>query len=58
MNATLGANEDGYHYQNANLDRDFKALFVDLRTAKEGELAPDGQGQLNFGSRDRNWSHL
>ena len=49
VNATVGANEDGYHYQNANLDRDFKVSeFVDLRTAKEGEPAPDGQGKLKF----------
>ena len=49
VNATVGANEDGFHYQNANLDRDFKVSeFVDLRTAKEGEPAPDGQGQLKF----------
>ncbi|MDR1606678.1 MAG: proline--tRNA ligase [Streptococcaceae bacterium] len=48
-NATVGANEDGYHYQNATLDRDFSVTeFVDLRLAKEGETAPDGQGRLNF----------
>lgn len=49
VNATVGANEDGYHYQNVNLERDFKVTeFVDLRTAKEGETAPDGQGKLKF----------
>ena len=49
VNATVGANEDGFHYQNANLDRDFKVReFIDLRTAKEGEPAPDGQGKLKF----------
>ena len=49
VNVTVGANEDGFHYQNANLERDFKvAEFVDLRTAKEGELAPDGGGHLKF----------
>ncbi|MCJ1995947.1 proline--tRNA ligase [Lactococcus piscium] len=49
VNATVGANEDGFHYQNANLDRDFKVSeFIDLRTAKEGEPAPDGQGKLKF----------
>jgi prolyl-tRNA synthetase len=49
VNVTVGANEDGFHYQNANLDRDFKVTeFVDLRTAKEGEPAPDGGGHLKF----------
>lgn len=48
-NASVGANEDDYHYVNANLDRDFKVdHFVDLRTVKEGELSPDGQGKLKF----------
>lgn len=48
-NASVGANEDGYHYINANLNRDFKVdEFVDLRTVNEGELSPDGQGTLKF----------
>ncbi|WP_369351530.1 proline--tRNA ligase [Ligilactobacillus agilis] len=48
-NASIGANEDGYHYINVNLNRDFKVdEFVDLRTVNEGELSPDGQGTLKF----------
>ncbi|HAG92021.1 MAG TPA: proline--tRNA ligase, partial [Bdellovibrionales bacterium] len=44
-NMVVGANEDGYHYRNANLGRDFKvAEFADLRMAKEGDLSPDGKG--------------
>ncbi|MDR0200437.1 MAG: proline--tRNA ligase [Streptococcaceae bacterium] len=49
QNAGLGANEDGYHYINANLDRDFNVKeFVDFRTVKEGETSPDGKGTLKF----------
>lgn len=48
-NASVGANEDGYHYINVNLNRDFKVdEFVDLRTVNEGELSLDGQGTLKF----------
>lgn len=48
-NASVGANEDGYHYINVNLNRDFRVdEFVDLRTVNEGELSPDGQGTLKF----------
>ena len=39
----LGANDDGYHYINANFTRDFKVdQFGDFRTVQEGETAPDG----------------
>ncbi|MDR0298641.1 MAG: proline--tRNA ligase [Streptococcaceae bacterium] len=48
-NAVVGANEDGFHYRNANLERDYKVTeFVDLRVVKEGEPSPDGQGHLKF----------
>lgn len=48
-NAVVGANEDGFHYLNVNLDRDFKVTeFADLRTVKEGEISPDGKGTLKF----------
>ncbi|AEV95254.1 proline--tRNA ligase [Pediococcus claussenii] len=48
-NAVVGANEDNYHFINANLNRDFDVTeFSDLRVAKEGELAPDGKGKLTF----------
>ena len=49
VNAVVGATEDGLHFINANLDRDYKVSeFVDLRTAKEGEVSPDGRGTLKF----------
>lgn len=36
-----GANEDGYHYKNIDLDRDAKiAGYYDFRTIKEGEPSP------------------
>ncbi len=48
-NAITGANQNGYHYKNVNLDRDLKVnQFGDFRTAQEGELAPDGKGKLKF----------
>ncbi|MBB1123501.1 proline--tRNA ligase [Limosilactobacillus albertensis] len=43
VNMACGANEDGYHYVNANIDRDFRVdQFGDFRNVKEGEIAPDG----------------
>ncbi|WP_412990191.1 proline--tRNA ligase [Pediococcus siamensis] len=49
VNAVVGANENGYHYKNANLDRDIHVSeFGDFRTVQEGELAPDGKGKLKF----------
>lgn len=49
VNASAGANKNGFHYLNVNLDRDFKVDdFVDLRTVKEGDLSPDGEGVLKF----------
>lgn len=44
VNIACGANEDGYHYINANIDRDFRVdQFGDFRNVKEGEIAPDGK---------------
>lgn len=38
-----GANDDGYHFVNANIDRDFRVdQFGDFRNVQEGEIAPDG----------------
>lgn len=49
VNANTGANEDGYHYQNVNIDRDFQVeQFCDLRTVQEGDISPDGEGKLKF----------
>ncbi|MHC3376564.1 proline--tRNA ligase [Ligilactobacillus equi] len=48
-NAVVGANEDGFHFKNANLNRDYRVdEFLDLRTVEEGELSPDGEGHLRF----------
>lgn len=48
-NSSVGANEDGFHYLNANLGRDFSVThFADLRTIQEGEISPDGKGHLKF----------
>ncbi|WP_159590958.1 proline--tRNA ligase [Streptococcus halichoeri] len=47
-NAVAGANKDGYHLTGVNPERDFTAEYVDIREVKEGELAPDGQGSLQF----------
>lgn len=49
VNSVIGANQDGYHYINANLERDFRVdQFVDLRTVQEGDASPDGEGHLKF----------
>lgn len=48
-NAVVGADENGYHYINANSDRDFRIDEVDdFVVVKEGELTPDGKGTLKF----------
>ncbi|AQW22152.1 proline--tRNA ligase [Lentilactobacillus curieae] len=48
-NFVVGANEDGFHYLNANLGRDFESDDVDdFVFVKEGETSPDGQGTLKF----------
>ena len=42
-----GANEDGFHYQGANWERDqTPGLIADIRDVVEGDPSPDGQGQL------------
>lgn len=48
-NVGVGANEDGFHYLNANIDRDFSVNeYVDLRLVQEGDISPDGEGVLKF----------
>lgn len=48
-NVVIGADEDGFHFINANLGRDFNVdEFLDLRTVREGETSPDGRGSLQF----------
>lgn len=43
VNMVCGAKDDGHHYINVNIDRDFRVdQFGDFRNVKEGEIAPDG----------------
>lgn len=43
VNMACGANDDGHHFINANIDRDFRVdQFGDFRNVREGEIAPDG----------------
>lgn len=49
VNVPVGADEDGYHYINANINRDFRVdQFGDFRMVQEGETSPDGKGKLKF----------
>lgn len=51
VNLTVGANEAGFHFLNANIDRDFRIDEVaDVRVAREGDPAIDGKGKLQFTS--------
>ncbi len=46
-NYLAGANKEGFHLRNVNLDRDFKAdIIADIAEAKKGYLSPDGKGKL------------
>ena len=48
-NLVAGANEEGYHYKNFNLERDVPGLeTVDIVQAEEGDPAPEGQGALTL----------
>lgn len=48
-NIVVGANEDGYHYINANVERDFNIdEYGDFRFILEGEPLSDGPGNANF----------
>lgn len=48
-NIVVGANEDGYHYINANVGRDFNIdEYGDFRFILEGEPLSDGSGNANF----------
>ncbi|WP_261809295.1 proline--tRNA ligase [Levilactobacillus humaensis] len=49
VNVAVGADEDGHHYVNANVDRDFRVdAYADLRAVQPGDLSPDGAGVLKF----------
>lgn len=48
-NLAIGANEDGYHYVNANVERDFQIEgYGDFRFIIEGEPLADGSGPAKF----------
>jgi len=49
VNVTVGADEDGHHYINANAGRDFRVdAYADFREVQPGDLSPDGAGVLKF----------
>lgn len=49
VNGICGANEDGYHFTNVNVERDYTVTeYADLRFIKEGDPSPDGEGNLKF----------
>lgn len=49
VNMLCGGNEEGFHYKNANLTRDFTvAYFDDFHLVQDGEEAPDGEGVLHI----------
>ena len=48
---SCGANENGYHYQNVNWDRDLQladSQVADVRNVQPGEASVDGKGDLRF----------
>ena len=48
-NIVVGANEDGYHLLNANVDRDFEVeAYGDFRFILEGELLADSSDKAHF----------
>jgi prolyl-tRNA synthetase len=46
-NLVAGANKEGYHYLNTNVQRDYKPdIVADIALAQDGYTAPDGKGTL------------
>lgn len=49
VNGITGSNEDGFHFINANPERDFGVDdYMDLRFIEEGDMTPDGEGTVKF----------
>ncbi|MCD5322720.1 MULTISPECIES: proline--tRNA ligase [Pontibacillus] len=49
VNATCGANEDGFHFKNVTPGHDFEVThYADLRFIQEGDPSPDGEGTIQF----------
>ncbi|MDZ4661789.1 MAG: YbaK/EbsC family protein, partial [Pseudomonadota bacterium] len=45
-NFIVGANKDGFHIKNVNIDRDFKAIKTgDIRLARQGDPCPNCEGK-------------
>lgn len=47
-NAVCGANKSETHYVHVDPSRDFEAEYTDLRFVEEGDVSPDGAGQVKF----------
>ncbi|MBT9614175.1 MAG: proline--tRNA ligase [Burkholderiales bacterium] len=48
-NFVCGANEDGFHYNGVNFERDLPEPFVaDIRNVVAGDESPDGKGKLDI----------
>ena len=48
-NCVCGANEEGFHLTGVNWSRDYSsAEVVDIRNVRQGDLSPDGCGELAF----------
>ncbi|MDQ0159056.1 proline--tRNA ligase [Alkalibacillus salilacus] len=49
VNASCGANENGYHFRNVTPDHDFEVTqYADVRFIEEGDPSPDGHGTIQF----------
>ena len=48
QNFVCGANEQGFHYKNANWTTDCKFEQADLRNIQEGDPSPDGKGKIQI----------
>lgn len=49
VNGVCGANEEQFHFQGVNIDRDAKvSQYADLRFIQEGDVSPDGEGTIKF----------
>jgi prolyl-tRNA synthetase len=49
VNGVCGANEEQFHFQGVNIDRDTKvSQYADLRFIQEGDVSPDGEGTIKF----------
>ncbi len=48
-NGCCGANEDGFHFINVNMGRDYQVHHIaDIRLIQEGDPSPDGKGVVAF----------